>query len=76
MHLSFPALSWNIAVRRDCTTESSLVVVTTSKTDTCGRWLADITYLPGEEDPQVVLKKGAYLNRELLLQRLAVRYVG
>jgi len=52
------------------------VIVTTSKTDTYGRWLADITYLPGEEDPQLVLKKGVYLNRELLLQRLAVRYVG
>jgi len=56
--------------------EVEFVIVTTSKTDTYGRWLADITYLPGEEDPQLVLKKGVSLNRELLLQRLAVRYVG
>ena len=39
--------------------EVEFVIVTTSKTDTYGRWLADITYLPGEEDPQKVLKKGA-----------------
>ena len=39
------------------------------------RYLADLRYLPGEPDPQVVLKKGRYLNRELLDKRLARRYV-
>ena len=56
--------------------EVEFAVVTTRKTDTYGRWLADITYLPGEADPQLVLEQGIYLNRELLQERLAVRYLG
>ena len=55
--------------------EVEFLIVTTRKTDTYGRWLADITYLPAEGDPHRVLEKGIYLNRELLQQRLAVRYV-
>ena len=38
------------------------------------RYLADLRCLPGETDPHVVLKKGRYLNRELLEKRLARRY--
>ena len=55
--------------------EAPIVVVTTSQIDKYGRWLVDLTYLPGESDPHSVLNKGTYLNRELLQQRLAVRYV-
>ena len=51
------------------------VVVTTSNYDLYGRTLADLYYLPGEPDPEVVLREGHYLNRELLEHRLATRYV-
>ena len=53
----------------------SFVVITTHRTDTYGRYLTDVRYLPGEADPVVVCRKGRYLNRELLEQRLAKRYV-
>ena len=38
------------------------------------RYIADVFYLPGESDPQVVLRNGVFLNRELLEERLATRY--
>lgn len=41
--------------------------------DKYGRYLADIFYLKGEKDPQVVLKKGIFLNQRLLDEGLAVR---
>ena len=50
------------------------VVVTTTRTGKYGRYIADLFYLPGAADPHSVIDKGAYLNRELLLNRLAVRY--
>ena len=49
-------------------------IITTRKVDKYGRYLADLTYLPGEPDPQVVLDRGIFLNRQLLEERLAVRY--
>ena len=51
------------------------VVVSTSKAGKYGRYIADLHYLPGEPDPEVVLQRGIYLNRELLVARLAVRYL-
>jgi len=51
------------------------VVITTHRTDSYGRYLADVRYLPGEADPEAVRRSGRYLNRELLDQRLAWRYV-
>ena len=50
------------------------VVITTTRRDKYRRYLADLFYLRGESDPEVVLSKGTYLNRRLLEQRLAVRY--
>ena len=50
------------------------VVVTTTRTGKYGRYIADLFYLPGAADPHSVIQKGAFLNRELLLNRLAVRY--
>ncbi|MFH1570092.1 MAG: hypothetical protein ABIL09_19020 [Gemmatimonadota bacterium] len=49
------------------------VVVTDYATDNCSRCPADLRYLPGELDPQVALKRGRSLNRELLERRLARR---
>jgi len=60
---------------RDALSQVSFVVITTHRTDTYGRYLADVRYLPGEPDPEVVCRKGRYLNRELLERRLAKRYV-
>ena len=39
-----------------------------------GRFLADVFYLPGEDDAEVVLAKGHYLNQELLDEGLAEIY--
>lgn len=50
------------------------VVIATHRTDTYGRYLADLRSLPGEPDPEVVRAKGVYLNRMLLDERLARRY--
>ena len=50
------------------------VVITTTRRDKYRRYLAEIFYLPGESDPEVVLRKGVFLNRRLLEERLAVRY--
>lgn len=54
----------------------TFVVVSTHRTDNYGRYLADVRYLVGETDPEVVRSRGTYLNRQLLLQRLARRYQG
>ena len=50
------------------------VVISTARAGKFGRYIADVFYLPGEPDPQVVLRKGVFLNRELLKERLATRY--
>jgi len=47
------------------------VVVKTHKDDKYGRYLADVFYLAGEEDPRAVLEEGAFLNQELLSSHLA-----
>ena len=54
--------------------ELDFVVITTTRRDKYRRYLAEIFYLPGESDPEVVLRKGVFLNRRLLEERLAVRY--
>ena len=53
---------------------AGLVVLTTQRTDRYGRYLADVRYLPGSEDPREVLSAGTYLNRELLDRGLAWGY--
>ena len=56
-------------------TDAGEVVVSTTRTDRYGRYVADVFYLPGETDPWVVLSEGVYLNRRLLEERLARRYL-
>ena len=38
------------------------------------RYLADVFYLPNNEDVNAVLKKGKYLNQKLIDDGLADRY--
>ncbi len=47
------------------------IVVQTHKYDKYTRYLADIFYLPGSENPQVVVEKGIFLNQQLLDKGLA-----
>ena len=46
----------------------SLVVVKTYKTDKYDRYIGDIFYLKGEEDPVRICSEGKLLNRELLVK--------
>lgn len=43
------------------------------KTDPHGRFVADVFYKPGVEDPELIVKDGNYLNQELLDTGHAVR---
>ena len=45
---------------------SSFVIVRTHKSDKYDRYLADIFYLPGNNDPDTVTARGRYLNQEIL----------
>jgi len=51
------------------------IVLATHRTDTYGRYLADVRYLPGESAPELVRTRGTYLNGQLLQEHLAVRYL-
>jgi endonuclease YncB( thermonuclease family) len=42
------------------------VIVATHRTDRYGRYLADVRYLPGAAEPEVVQEEGRLLNQELL----------
>ena len=53
-----------------------MIVVATRRTDTYGRYLGDVRYLGGSSDAGQVVAKGVYLNRELLEEGLARRYLG
>ncbi|MFC1526089.1 DUF1016 N-terminal domain-containing protein [Candidatus Latescibacterota bacterium] len=61
---------------QDAIAQVTFAIISTHRTDTYGRYLADLRYLPGETDPAVVRDHGAYLNRQLLDQHLARRYPG
>ncbi len=50
-------------------------MITTRRTDTYGRYLADVKYLAGASDAEQILDQGEYLNGQLLKQRLASRYL-
>jgi len=50
----------------------SLIVIQTHKDDKYGRYLADVFYLKDAIDPEAVAQEGAFLNQELLNERLAV----
>ena len=51
------------------------VIITSSGLDPYGRYLADIFYLPGSDDPADVLAEGRFLNRQLLDEGLARPYL-
>ncbi|MBL7197219.1 MAG: thermonuclease family protein [Candidatus Omnitrophica bacterium] len=44
----------------------SFIIIKSTSLDKYGRPLSDIFYLEGESDPQKVLEKGTFLNRQLL----------
>ena len=50
------------------------IVVQTYKSDKYDRYLANIFFLEGEDDANVVVKEGKLLNQELLDNRLAEAY--
>ena len=54
--------------------ESPFIVMSTSRTDKYGRYVADVFYLPQEQDAAHVLRDGIYLNRQLLDEGLARPY--
>ena len=47
------------------------VVVKTDKIGKYGRYIADVWYLPGSDDPAAILSQGRLLNQELLERGLA-----
>ena len=49
------------------------VALTTTRPDKYGRYLTDLFHLPDEDDPEVVLRRGHFLNRDLLHAGLAKR---
>ena len=51
-----------------------LVAVTTTRPDKYDRYLADVFYLRGAEDAEVVLREGTFLNRALLAAGVAGRF--
>lgn len=53
--------------------EGSTIVLTTSRRDLYDRHVADVFFLPNEEDTAVILAQELYLNRELLIAGLATR---
>lgn len=57
---------------KDC----AFIIVKTYKdrSDKYDRYLADVFYLEGEEDKDVVAAKGKFVNQELLDERLAAEY--
>lgn len=57
-------------------TDSPAVVISTSRTDTYGRYLADVKYLRHEASSTLILAKGIYLNAQLLREKLATHYLG
>lgn len=52
---------------------NALIVVKTYREDKYGRYLADVFYLQGEHDPDLIAREGIFLNQELLNEHLAVR---
>lgn len=51
--------------------ETSFVVVKTHQSDKYDRYLADLFYLSGTDNPQAALEQGVFLNQELLDSGLA-----
>lgn len=51
----------------------AVLAITTTKPDKYDRYLADVFYLPEEDDVNVVLENGQFLNRDLIEAGLATR---
>jgi endonuclease YncB( thermonuclease family) len=49
------------------------IIIKSHGRDKYDRYLSDIFYLRGEEDPTIVLEKGNFLNQRLLDESLAIR---
>lgn len=64
------ALSWVDNELKGC----RKLVVRTHKSDKYGRYLADVFYLPGEDNAQTIADKGKYLNNEMLKKGVATLY--
>ena len=57
--------------------ENKTVIVATTKVDKYDRYLADVLYAEGPvTDPSEIITQGVYLNRQLIAEGLAQRYVG
>jgi len=56
--------------------EVPFIIIKSRSLDKYGRPLSDIFYLEGEDNPQVVLEQGVFLNQELLDRGLAERESG
>ena len=54
--------------------EVHFVIIVARTLGRYGRILGDVFYLPGHDDPQQVLKKGFFLNQQLLDEGLADPY--
>lgn len=52
---------------------SDAIVLKTHKPDKYERYLSDIFYLPGEHDPERILREGTFLNQELLDLGFAIK---
>ena len=48
------------------------IIIKSHGRDKYDRYLMDVFYLKGEEDPQVVLEKGIFLNQKLLDENIAI----
>jgi micrococcal nuclease len=55
----------------DTLAQCPAVVIKTYKLGKFGRYIADIYYLPGSDDPDEILTNGTYLNEELLAKGFA-----
>ena len=60
---------------QDALAAVEFVVVCSSGRDLYGRYLSDVFYLPGADDPAEVLTDGIFLNRQLLDEGLAEPYL-
>jgi len=56
--------------------ECPFVVIRSSKSGKYGRYLADVFYLPKEDNPHTVAAEGRHLNQDLLDHSLAELYSG
>lgn len=55
----------------DTLAQCPAVVIKTYKLGKFGRYIADVYYLPGSDDPDEILSRGLHLNEQLLAKGLA-----